>query len=452
MLPFLYKYILPIAFLLVFISEHSLSQDTSKINLLPKDSVIVAKDSAVVKDTAAVKIDTASIDYRFKVAIQTGFDGKYSKSIAMCKRILKEKPDYHEVRLFMGRAYAWDHQWENAKKEISKVIEKEPKNVDAYNAITDVGLWSLIPEMALEKANKGLTIDSVNQDLMLKKAKALEQLGDIDGAIVTLEKLLKINPENLEAQEMLARLKQLTIKNYIGVYYTLEAFSRYYEPRHLVSVEFKHTFNYATTLIARTNFGNRFGRKGLQYELDLYRNLRKGMYVYANIGYSPSIIFPLFSNGAELYKALKRGFDCSVGYRYMLFKSPYNTLRLTILTGSLGKYHNTYWFGFKPYLTFSSKGFAQYYMLMARKYLEDTYNHLTLSIAYGASPYNTSQNLQFDRLYNLKTQRIGLAYQKTFDKIYVLLAGVSLERQELNFQKGDYIAYVIFDLGFRVRF
>ena len=217
MLPFLYKYILPIAFLLVFISEHSLSQDTSKINLLPKDSVIVAKDSAVVKDTAAVKIDTASIDYRFKVAIQTGFDGKYSKSIAMCKRILKEKPDYHEVRLFMGRAYAWDHQWENAKKEISKVIEKEPKNVDAYNAITDVGLWSLIPEMALEKANKGLTIDSVNQDLMLKKAKALEQLGDIDGAIVTLEKLLKINPENLEAQEMLARLKQLTIKNYIGV-------------------------------------------------------------------------------------------------------------------------------------------------------------------------------------------------------------------------------------------
>lgn len=179
MLPFLYKYILPIAFLLVFISEHSLSQDTSKINLLPKDSVIVAKDSAVVKDTAAVKIDTASIDYRFKVAIQTGFDGKYSKSIAMCKRILKEKPDYHEVRLFMGRAYAWDHQWENAKKEISKVIEKEPKNVDAYNAITDVGLWSLIPEMALEKANKGLTIDSVNQDLMLKKAKALEQLGDI---------------------------------------------------------------------------------------------------------------------------------------------------------------------------------------------------------------------------------------------------------------------------------
>ncbi|MDB5196773.1 MAG: sulfatase [Flaviaesturariibacter sp.] len=91
----------------------------------------------------------------------------------LCRKILAESPNYHDVRVLYGRTHAWDKKYNIAKGSFQEVIRRDPTFEDAYLAWTDVELWSGKRDSALLVVNKGLQALPNSEELKLRKAKVL---------------------------------------------------------------------------------------------------------------------------------------------------------------------------------------------------------------------------------------------------------------------------------------
>ncbi|MFM7727788.1 MAG: tetratricopeptide repeat protein, partial [Flavobacteriales bacterium] len=83
------------------------------------------------KDTSLVITSKSDLDQLFKQAREKGADGDYDKSRWICQKILEFKPDYYEVRCYLGRTYAWEKQYDNARTEFARVLIEREDFIDA---------------------------------------------------------------------------------------------------------------------------------------------------------------------------------------------------------------------------------------------------------------------------------------------------------------------------------
>ncbi len=144
------------------------------------------------------------------------------------------------------------------------------------------------------------------------------------------------------------------------------------------------------SIIYRASYAEKFSLKGCKSEADGYLRFVKSNYLYVNLGFSDSKIFPELRASVEIFQKLPASFELSGGYRYLRFSPP----GTSIYTGSLGKYYRNYWFSFRAYLTpkvslgtekFLQKT-SQTYILNIRNYFEDADNYIGFRIGRGISP------------------------------------------------------------------
>jgi YaiO family outer membrane protein len=112
---------------------------------------------------------------------------------------------------------------------------------------------------------------------------------------------------------------------------------------HMLSAELGRRFS-GGSIIGRVNWAERFNQTGLQYEVDAYPRLGKGMYAYLNAGVSSDDIFPDRRFGAQLYRSVGNGFELSIGGRLLQF----DDTDVVIYTGSIGRYWGNYYLTFRP--------------------------------------------------------------------------------------------------------
>src|SRR5438128_127104 len=93
-------------------------------------------------DTLVVITDTTNIDALFKKARELSFDNNYSQARRICQKILEKKPNYYDVRTFLGRTYAWEKQYDNARTELSRVLIEKENDYEALSALFDVEYWT----------------------------------------------------------------------------------------------------------------------------------------------------------------------------------------------------------------------------------------------------------------------------------------------------------------------
>lgn len=414
---------------------------------------------AIITSVHAQKLNADSL---FMEARKNAFSGKREKARELCRLILTAKPGYHDVRVLMARTYAWDRQYKEAREELQKVLDQKPGSHDAVNALIDTEFWAQNYFEAITVCNKGLEYFPGDEEYLIKKAKALEKLEQYEEALQVLELVIK-GPQpdaegsvtsgepgtpkepNPEALKMIGRIKLAMIKNEAGIGYNLDIFDEIYDPRHLVYSELKRRTKIGT-VIGRASYADRFGRKGFQYELDAYPKITKGMYAYLNFGVSGSALFPKYRAGVELHKKLKRGFEASLGMRYMAFSSS----NIAIYTGSIGKYYKDYWFSLRPFITPKGNGVSNSFNVFIRRYLKDADHYITLMLGTGFSPED--KNNFTAETFMLRSQKAGVEYNQLFEKRFTLKGGVTLERQELSFRPGDFVMAFGFDAGFRYRF
>jgi YaiO family outer membrane protein len=388
-------------------------------------------------------------DVSFETARKLAFNNQRKQAQDTLLFVLTKYPNYHDVRSFLATTYSWDGDYKKAKKEFDYILEKEQTNKSAWLGTIQNELWASAPYNALDSCEKALKQYPNDAEILLLKASAQEKTNNQIEANKTVSLVLAQDPNNQKAIEQKNNLNKKLNLNNIGINAAIDLYSDIYDPMHYYSLKYGRETKYGS-FTAKVNFNRRFEENGVQYEVDLYPRITKGLYGFLNAGYSDSSLFPESKYGAELFKSLPKGFEISLGFRSLIYSTTTN-----IYTGSITWYTgNSYW-SLRPYITPSDAGTSLSGALTYRLYRKDADNYYSAAIGAGYSPEINQFNNNGDQaaIFNLKSQKINIGYNFTTPNnknIIGLQSGIT--NQEIIFDPGNYVLIYFFAVSWELRF
>lgn len=327
-----------------------------------------------------------TVDEQYTKARQIAFEEKnYDKARKIAYQALQQAPDYHEIRVFVAKLYAWEENFSKARKELHQVLDEVPHKRLALSAIIDIERWSNHSQRALEWTNKALSHYPDDEKFLLTKASILQQMGEYKTAEKVYRRILEIYPSQ-KVRGALKKLRLQQMKYQATLSYRHDRFDKIFTPWQFWEFKLKRQTTFGP-VIGRMQYANRFSRNGVQFNLDAYPSLMKGLYAYISGGYSESPIYPRYRFGLSLYKSLPRALEVAGGLRYLDF----STSRITIYTFSLSKYWKNYLFTASTYITPNTTGTSKSVTLLARRYFGDDQTYLGITGGLGSA----SADIQF---------------------------------------------------------
>ena len=353
---------------------------------------------------------TLTSDELFQNARKEAFENKnYPVAVDLVKSALKKSPDYTDLSVFLGRLYTWMDKPDSARIVFKQLELIDVRDADFYLAYGSMEYWEDNNTEAARIVNKGLTVDQNSLDLLILKAKVQNVNKDFNGSKTTLDRILEIDPQHTEARKLLIRIRDQVSMNEIGINYNWLYFDKQFEDNwHIAGLSYKRGTSVGS-FIFRTNFANKFGRNGTQFELEAYPRLSRMFYMYLGAGYSNSDgIFPKFRSGASLYANLPASFEAELGFRQLKFSE-----NVWMYTASVGKYYKNFWFNARTYLTPGENNISHSYTGTVRYYTKGSDDYLGFILGTGISPEENRENLFEGTPYKMKTFKTGLDYNFT---------------------------------------
>ncbi len=388
-------------------------------------------------------------DEAFSRARQLAFDSKRTEAKALLTEITRNYPNYGDVRLFLAVLYGWEEEYKLARREFQVLLAQEKTNKNYWIAYIKNELWAGQSAAAKELSKKALELFPEEGELVILRAKAERDNGELGQATQTLKDFLRKHPQNQEVNTFFISLKEDLATNNLSVSYALDHFSEIYDPMHYYTLQYsKETAR--GSIVGRLNVNEKFRIYGTQFELDAYPSITDGLYAYLNAGYSGSSIFPGWRYGAQLYKSLPLSFEVSAGIRSLKFGEQFTH----IYTGSVGKYFGNSFLFFVPYLIPADEGLSKSGNLTYRYYgsTEDLFFAVTAGM--GFSPeINRFGNEETLPIISLKSQKVGISNTFKLGSANSILGfNVSLNRQESIFDPGQFFFITSAGVQYLVRF
>lgn len=362
--------------------------------------------------------DTLTSDELFTQARTAAFKKKdYPEAIALSRLALTKSPDYPDIHVFIGRIYTWNHHLDSAREQFNYVLQRHPDNLDAISAFADLEYWNDHDTAALGYCEAGLKYHPGSSELLLKKARILNDMRHFRDAYAVADTLLQIDPKSEAARALASSIKSNNSQNKVGISYDYVYFDQHYPssaPWHLVSMDYSRQTKLGA-VIGRINYANRFQTNGIQAEIDAYPHISNTFYSYLNIGYSSDLpVFPTYRAGFSLYANLPKSFEAEAGFRYLHFSND-----TWIYTASAGKYYKSWWLNLRTYLTPGNTGLSNSYTLSARYYVGGADDYLAATIGTGISPDDRATSIQLSNK-KLLAKKASLEYRRSFHKINIL--------------------------------
>lgn len=360
---------------------------------------------------------------------------------ALCRKALERSPGYHDIRIHLARLHAWDSQYDEARREIRRVLEAQPTNAEARGVAIDIEVWSDHPHEGLRIAEAGMSLDPKSPDWPYRKARILKSLNDLPGAYAAVQVALSRDADHQPSRLLRDDLKELVQRSKVSLDVTYETFNQTFDPWKTVSMSLGHRFDLGSVIL-RANRVERFDTWGTQVEVDAYPHIAEGTYAYLNVGHSQDSIFPSSSMGAELYHNFPAGIEASLGLRRLVFSDA-----VTIYTGSIGKYYGNGLYSLRLNSTPSAVGSSLSGALSARIYQEDADSYMSFTVGMGVSP---DQPVWSDEILRLRSRKASLALQKRLSRLWIASAGAGWERQE--YLPEQFRIHWTFNVGIERRF
>ncbi len=387
---------------------------------------LVAMLFALLMSTASAQ-RAQTTDELFGQARALAFEGKRQEASDLCGTILDRNPDYVDARILLGRLYAWDKEYDKARRQLAKALSSKPDYTDARLALIDVELWSDHADIALQYADNGLTRLPDNVDLLYRRMRALRRLDRDDEAISVAQQILALEPEREDARRQYYGMLDEALLNKLSADYTYENFDDSRADWHFLSLAYRR-FTPIGSVIGRVNLARRFDKNGAQIEVDAYPNLWDKTYAYLNFGVSDSSLFPKFRVGAEIYHNFPAGWEASLGFRHLNFENS-NT---TIITGSIAKYIGDYWISLRPNWVPESAGDSLSANLSIRRFFGSRYEYAELALGGGIDD-------EIDTVSNVSEQinsfRIRGELRRRIAPDLILKGKLGLRTEELPFDR-----------------
>jgi YaiO family outer membrane protein len=317
-----------------------------------------------------------------KRARELAFNKQRTEALALLEDYLRQSPTDTDARTFHGIVLSWEGRYDQARQELETVLERYPDHGDALPALINVELWSHHPGRAEELARHALARRPTDTGLLMSQARALENLERPNDALDVLHKLLDMDPNQPEARSLRDDLRDGGRRWEGSLVQSYDWFNDGRSGWLESQVSLKYQMSSAGTVIARFSRANRYGLDSSLVELDAYPRLRKGLYAYLNVGWSPDKkLYPGNRYGAELFQSMPHGMELSGGLRSLGFAS-----RVNVYTGSVSKYHGRWLVTARTYITPDSTGDSYSLQFQARRYFSDDTSYFAVRYGTGAAP------------------------------------------------------------------
>jgi YaiO family outer membrane protein len=222
-----------------------------------------------------------------------------TEGLAVLEKHLSESPRDVDARLLYGLMLSWEGRYDDARRELRRVLEQTPTYTDARVALMNVEWWS----------------------------------NHLPAAREQVDFILSRDPGNTQARLMRQRLDASSQPWTLS---TSVAYDRFSDGRDAWNEQFlslsRQTM--AGSIIFRAAHADRFGFSDQQFELEFYPTIRAGTYGFVAIGVAPEHdLYPLHRIAFDLYQSVGRGFEVSGGYRRLEFGET-----TSIYVGTITKY------------------------------------------------------------------------------------------------------------------
>lgn len=292
--------------------------------------------------------------------------GQRAAAMRMLVDRLLVNPGDLDARTLLGTVLLWEGRYDEARAELDRVLAVDADYIDALGAKTNLELWT--GHHAAAEALSGRVLQRTPNDtsILLARARALDNLDRPKEAEAVLTALLAIEPDHAPARQMRERIRDSFRHWQIGYGYGYDWFSDGRDPwrEHQIFMGRQNRWGSA---IARASHADRYGREDQQIELDLYPSLRRGTYLYLNVGASTKqTIYPDYRWGVDWYQSLGAGLEASIGYHYLDFGDG-----VDIYIGSLSKYLGNWLFTGQVFVVPDAAGASRSYHGAFRRYFGD---------------------------------------------------------------------------------
>lgn len=408
--------------------------------------------------TASLSTITLAQNYNadsiFTEARKIAFQGDYAKAIELCHEILKNKPEYDEVALFMARVYGWDKQYGKAAGEARKLIDKQLKNKEAWQALIDFAIWAEKPDSAISIIDSALIYFPEDSIFLYKKAELYFNKGDYTKSKEIIHELLTLYPDHQKAKELLQKIKRETANKILSPDYYFHLFNTPFQWRlQIVTLDYGFKIRKGT-YFAGISIGDlridqdhpAWQKPAFQFKLELYPRINEKQYAFVNYSYGINGIFPRHRFGLEFHQQLSKSFEISAGLRYLIFPYTDTVNKAIIYTASVTYQKNQYWFNLRPYFSKTRYGYGQSVAFEMRKFLNSDDRFATLYAGIGNNPDELRNNSGSLEIYQLNSYKLLLGLQTRLLKNHLVLikSGLSLDEYKDNDFRLSYELFVKF--------
>jgi YaiO family outer membrane protein len=316
------------------------------------------------------------------------FSGEREKAKELLIQRLATVPSDTDARTLYGTILSWQSQYDEARKQLEQVLEGSPGNGDAMQALANVELWTGHPDKAEALLSQLIRERPDDKDILYARSRALSGLHRDSEAKAALSHLLEIDPLNRDARNLLDSLGAGVELWQASVLETGEWFSGGIGDRAETQLALRRQTGVGPFL-GRYSVAQSFGLVSNQLELEFYPTLRKGTYAFLNVGYSPDAnLYPRYRMASDLYQALGKGFEATIGYRRLGFDPAVN-----IYTTALSKYQGNWLFTARGYFTPGITYTSQSVQLSARRYFGDSVSYLEFRYGHGSVPLEVRSSI-----------------------------------------------------------
>lgn len=128
--------------------------------------------------------------------IEANQNQNYGKAANLCKQALALTPEYFDIRVLLGKCFLELKNYDSARYELKKVLEKYPNNVDAKHYLINVEYSTNRYSSAICLVNELLEIRPYSKTLWMKKISLYNDMGNKLEARKAITRLYNIYPND----------------------------------------------------------------------------------------------------------------------------------------------------------------------------------------------------------------------------------------------------------------
>ena len=129
----------------------------------------------------------------------------YGPAIDALQRGLKMLPKSDDLRFRLGWVYFVQARYDESLEQLHEVVQRTPDRSDAHELIAQIYLTQKRPREARKALQQGLAADSTSAILRARLGILLREQGDLEEAILLLQRAIRESPDREEAYYNLAQ-------------------------------------------------------------------------------------------------------------------------------------------------------------------------------------------------------------------------------------------------------